>query len=212
MRVSRVGGNGRRQLRWDTRVGSIHLPVPRVRDGWYFPSLFERRRRAERALVAVVQEAYVQGISTRRVDELVQTLGLAGMSKSQVSLLCQELDAEVERFRSRPLSGAGYPYVWLDATFIKGRQPGRVQAHAVSSPPAQERSPRQRQPESRCMRLRDRKRPPRVPPEEAAGLGIHRFPPEHCSRPCDNTPLERLTREAKRGTAVAGTSPHEALI
>ena len=123
--------NGHRERRWDTRVGSIALRVPRVRDGSYFPTLLEPRRRAERALVAVVQEAYVQGVSTRRVDELVQTLGLAGMSKSQVSVLCQELDAEVERFRTRPLAGSRYPYVWLDATFIKGRQAGRVVAQAV---------------------------------------------------------------------------------
>jgi putative transposase len=123
--------NGHRERRWDTRVGSIQLRVPRVRDGNYFPTLLEPRRRAERALVAVVQEAYVQGVSTRRVDELVQTLGLAGMSKSQVSLLCQELDAEVERFRTRPLSGSCYPYLWLDATFVKGRAQGRVAAQAV---------------------------------------------------------------------------------
>jgi transposase-like protein len=102
--------NGHRERRWDTRVGSIALRVPRVRDGSYFPSLLEPRRRAERGLVAVVQEAYVQGVSTRRVDELVHSLGLAGMSKSQVSLLCAELDSEVERFRSRPLSGTNYPY------------------------------------------------------------------------------------------------------
>jgi putative transposase len=108
--------NGSRERRWDTRVGSLTLQVPRVRDGSYFPSLLEPRRRAERALVAVVQEAYVQGVSTRRVDELVQALGLSGISKSQVSVLCAELDAEVERFRTRPLGAALYPYVWLDAT------------------------------------------------------------------------------------------------
>ena len=123
--------NGHRERRWDTRVGSIQLRVPRVRDSSYFPTLLEPRRRAERALVAVVQEAYVQGVSTRRVDELVQALGLSGISKSQVSLLCQELDGEVERFRTRPLGDAAYPYVWLDATFLKGRQQGRVVAQAV---------------------------------------------------------------------------------
>ncbi|MGZ3637740.1 MAG: IS256 family transposase, partial [Ktedonobacterales bacterium] len=123
--------NGTRERRWDTRVGSIALQVPRVRDGSYFPSLLEPRRRAERALVAVVQEAYVQGVSTRRVDELVQTLGLSGISKSQVSLLCQDLDAEVERFRTRPLHEAPYPYVWLDATYVKARTNGRVTSQAV---------------------------------------------------------------------------------
>ena len=123
--------NGTRERRWDTRVGSLTLRVPRVRDGSYFPALLEPRRRAERALVAVVQEAYVQGVSTRRVDELVQALGLTGISKSQVSLMCQELDAEVERFRSRPLGEAAYLYVWLDATFVKARQAGRIVSQAV---------------------------------------------------------------------------------
>jgi putative transposase len=118
--------NGSRERRWDTRVGSISLRVPRVRDGSYFPSLLEPRRRAERALVAVVQEAYVQGVTTRRVDELVQAQGLSGISKSQVSVLCAELDGEVERFCTRPLSEARYPYVWLDATHVKGRANGYV--------------------------------------------------------------------------------------
>ena len=122
--------NGYRERQWDTRVGTIGVHVPRVRDGSCFPSLLEPRRRAERALVAVVQEAYVHGVSTRRVDELVQALGLQGISKSQVSLLCQELDAEVERFRTRPLVAA-YPYVWLDATFVKGRQQHRIVSLAV---------------------------------------------------------------------------------
>lgn len=122
--------NGYRTRQWDTRVGTVELQVPRVRDGSFFPSLLEPRRRAERALVGVVQEAYVQGVSTRRVDELVKALGMTGISKSQVSRLCEELDAEVERFRSRRL-GEEYPYVWLDATFLKVRQEGRVVSTAV---------------------------------------------------------------------------------
>jgi putative transposase len=122
--------NGYREREWDTRVGTIELRVPRVRDGGYFPSLLDPRRRAERALVAVVQEAYVQGISTRRVDDLVQALGMTGISKSQVSRLCLALDEEVERFRGRPLAGP-YPYVWLDATYLKVRQDGRVVSMAV---------------------------------------------------------------------------------
>jgi transposase-like protein len=120
--------NGSRERQWDTRVGSIELSVPRVRDNSYFPSLLQPRKRAEQALVAVVQEAYVQGVSTRRVDELVQALGMTGISKSQVSRLCQTLDAEVERFRTRKLDGP-YPYIWLDATFPKVRQDGRVVSH-----------------------------------------------------------------------------------
>jgi len=122
--------NGYRERPWDTRVGTIELQVPRVRDGSFFPSLLEPRRRAERALVAVVQEAYVQGISTRRVDDLVQALGMQGISKSQVSRLCAELDKEVERFRNRKLEGP-YPYVWLDGTFVKVRDNGRVVSQAI---------------------------------------------------------------------------------
>jgi transposase-like protein len=122
--------NGYRERDWDTRVGTIELQVPRVRDGSYFPSLLEPRRRAERAMLAVVQEAYVQGVSTRRVDDLVQALGMTGISKSQVSRICSELDTEVERFRTRHLEGP-YPYVWLDATFLKVRQAGKVVSMAV---------------------------------------------------------------------------------
>jgi putative transposase len=122
--------NGSRERPWDTRVGTIALQVPRVRDNSYFPSLLQPRKRAEQALVAVVQEAYVHGVSTRRVDELVQALGMTGISKSQVSRLCQALDAEVERFRTRRLEGP-YPYVWLDATFPKVRVDGRVVSMAV---------------------------------------------------------------------------------
>ncbi len=122
--------NGYRDRAWDTRVGTIGLQVPRVREGGYVPSLLEPRKRAEQALVAVVREAYVQGVSTRKVDALVKALGLDGISKSQVSRLCAELDAEVERFRTRRLEGS-YPYVWLDATFVKVRDGGRVVSMAV---------------------------------------------------------------------------------
>lgn len=122
--------NGYRERQWDTRAGSIELRVPRVRDGGYYPALLEPRRRGERALVAVVQEAYVNGVSTRRVDDLVKALGMSGISKSQVSRLCQALDTEVERFRTRKLDGT-YAYVQLDATFVKVRQEHRVVSMAV---------------------------------------------------------------------------------
>ena len=122
--------NGYRTRDWGTRVGSIPLRVPRVRDSTYFPTLLEPRTRAERALTAVIQEAYVQGVSTRRVDALVQALGMTGISRSQVSRLCQELDGVVTAFRTRRLDGS-YPYLWLDATFVKARQDGRVVSMAI---------------------------------------------------------------------------------
>ena len=107
------------------------MKVPRVRDSGYFPSLLEPRRRAERALSAVVQEAYIHGVSTRKVDELVRALGMSGISKSRVSELCEQLDEEVARFGHRPLEGP-YPYVWLDATYyVKARQDARVVSVAV---------------------------------------------------------------------------------
>lgn len=122
--------NGYRLRTWDTRVGTIELAIPKLRAGSYFPSLLEPRRRAERALHAVVQEAYVHGVSTRKVDDLVRALGLDGMSKTEVSRICAELDVEVAAFRSRSLDGE-YPYLWLDATYHKVRQDGRVQSMAT---------------------------------------------------------------------------------
>jgi putative transposase len=123
--------NGYRDRRWDTRVGTIDLAIPKVRDGSYFPSLLEPRRRAERALLAVIQEAYVLGVSTRRVEDLVETLGIASLSRSEVSRICAALDAEVEAFRNRSLAGERYPYLWLDATYVKVRDGGRVVAMAA---------------------------------------------------------------------------------
>ncbi len=123
--------NGYRDRRWDTRVGTIDLAVPRVRDGSYLPSLLDPRRRTERALLAVVQEAYVAGVSTRRVDDLVRALGVEGLSRSEVSRMCAPLDAEVAAFRSRPLADAAYPYLWLDATYLKVRDGGRVVSMAA---------------------------------------------------------------------------------
>lgn len=117
--------NGYRSRRWDTRVGTLELAIPKLRQGSYFPSFLEPRRRLERALLAVVQEAYVLGVSTRKVDELVQALGLEGLSKSEVSRICAELDRQMERFRQRPLEGE-YAYVWLDAKGVKSRMDGRV--------------------------------------------------------------------------------------
>ena len=125
--------NGYRERRFDTRLGTIDLRIPKLRAGSYFPDwLLEPRRRSERALVAVVAEAYVLGVSTRRVDELVQALGISGMSKSQVSELARSLDADVAAFRSRPLDGAPYRHVQADALALKVREGGRiVQAAAL---------------------------------------------------------------------------------
>ncbi len=123
--------NGYRERRWDTRVGTIDLAIPRVRDGSYFPSLLEPRRRVERALLAVVSEAYLLGVSTRRVEDLVEALGIASLSKSEVSRMCGVLDAEVEAFRARPLTAERYPYLWMDATYLKVREGGRVVSMAA---------------------------------------------------------------------------------
>jgi len=122
--------NGSRARTWDTRLGTIELAIPKVRPGTYFPSLLQPRRRAEQALLTVVQEAYVHGVSTRKVDDLVKALGLDGMSKSEVSRICGDLDPLVEAFRTRALAGE-YPYLWLDATYHKVRIDGRVVSQAT---------------------------------------------------------------------------------
>ena len=118
--------NGYRPRRWDTRVGSIDLQIPKLRQGSYFPALLEPRRRSERALLAVVQQAYVEGVSTRRVDDLVRSLGCEGISKSQVSRICSELDTVVTSFLGRPLDSGPYRYLWLDALTQRVREEGRI--------------------------------------------------------------------------------------
>jgi transposase-like protein len=122
--------NGHRERVWETRVGEIPLRIPKVRDGTYFPSLLEPRRRSEKALLAVIQQAYVEGVSTRRVDDLLQALGLTGIDKSRVSRICKELDEVVEPFRNRPLEGQ-YPFVWLDALYLKVRHNHRIVSQAL---------------------------------------------------------------------------------
>ena len=122
--------NGYRPRAWETRVGEIELLIPRKRHGSYFPSFLEPRRRSEQAIVAVVLEAYVNGVSTRKVDRLVEQLGVEGMTKDRVSALCRALDEQVEAFRQRPLDGA-YPYLWLDAKQVKVRDHGRVVSKAL---------------------------------------------------------------------------------
>lgn len=122
--------NGYRLRPWDTRLGTLAVSIPKLRTGSYFPSFLEPRRRAEQALVAVIAEAYVQGVSTRKVEALVQALGIEGLSKSEVSRLCAVLDEQVTAFRSRRLD-AVYPYLWLDARYEHVREDGRVQSMAV---------------------------------------------------------------------------------
>jgi transposase-like protein len=122
--------NGYRERGWETRVGRIELAIPKLRKGSYFPAFLEPRRTAEKALTAVIQEAYVQGVSTRSVDELVKVMGGTGISKSQVSRLCEDIDERVQAFLNRPIEGR-WPYLWIDATYLKSRQGGRIVSVAV---------------------------------------------------------------------------------
>jgi putative transposase len=122
--------NGYRTRALETRAGTVDLKIPKLRSGSYFPGFLEPRRTAEKALTAVIQEAYIQGISTRSVDELVKAMGMSGVSKSQVSRLCEEIDERVQAFLNRPIEG-DWPYLWIDATYVKTRQAGRVVSVAV---------------------------------------------------------------------------------
>ena len=122
--------NGYRERTWETRAGTVPLEIPKLRKGSYFPAFLEPRRASEKALTAVIQEAYVQGVSTRSVDDLVKAMGMTGISKSQVSRLCAEIDERVKAFLDRPIEGS-WPYLWIDATYVKVRESGRIVSVAV---------------------------------------------------------------------------------
>ena len=122
--------NGYRERAWETRAGRVELEIPKLRKGSYFPGFLEPRRASEKALTAVIQEAYVHGVSTRSVDDLVKAMGMTGISRSQVSRLCAEIDERVHAFLERPIEGS-WPYLWIDATYVKVRQAGRIVSVAV---------------------------------------------------------------------------------
>ncbi|WP_210879362.1 IS256 family transposase [Roseovarius autotrophicus] len=224
-----VQRNGYRDRDWDTRAGRIALEIPKLRKSSYFPSFLEPRRTAETALVAVIQEAYVHGVSTRSVDDLVKAMGGAGgMSKSQVSRLCAEIDERVNAFLSRPLEGA-WPYLWLDATYLKVRESGRIVSRAVivavavnedgkrevlgvATGPSEADAEAQWETVADALREKVEKLGTFMDASRDDVLAYMDFPREHWAQIASTNPLERVNREIKRRADVIGIFPNDDAI
>ncbi len=210
----RVQRNGYRDRGWETRAGTVELRIPKLRKGSTFPGFLEPRRMAEKALTAVIQEAYIQGVSTRSVDDLVKAMGMTGISKSQVSRLCEEIDGRVKAFLERPLEG-DWPYLWIDATYVKVRQNGRVVSAFIATAFAQD--------DAEAAKTQWRKVADQLCPNlpklaafmdeaEVDVLASMTFPKDHRAKIHSTNPLERVNGEVKRRTDVVGIFPDEDAI